>query len=97
MPLKTSYGYEFFKLKITKVIPIFKSGDDTQFTHYRPISLLPVISKVLEKIIYNQLCGFCKEHSLFYESQSGFRTERSTELAAVELIDRLPWTTMQYQ
>ena len=82
------------KLKIAKVIPIFKKGDSTQFTNYRPISLLPVISKVLEKIIYSlykQLyCFFFKkEHDLLYESQYGFRNEHSTELAAMELIDRL--------
>ena len=46
------------KLKIAKVIPIFKKGDSTQFTNYRPISILPVISKVLEKIIYKQLYWF---------------------------------------
>ena len=55
----------------------------------RPISILPVISKVLEKIIYKQLYCFFKEHDLLYESQYGFRTEHSTELAAMELIDRL--------
>ena len=77
------------KLKIAKVIPIFKKGDSTQFTNYRPISLLPVISKVLEKIIYKQLYCFFKEHDLLYESQYGFRTEHSTELAAMELINRL--------
>ena len=77
------------KLKIAKVIPIFKKGDSTQFTNYRPISLLPVISKVLQKIIYKQLYCFFKEHDLLYESQYGFRTEHSTELAAMELIDRL--------
>ena len=53
---------------------------------------MPVISEVLEKIIYKQLYCFFKEHDLLYESQYGFRTEHSTELAAMELIDRLTLT-----
>ncbi|KAI0212247.1 hypothetical protein LSAT2_002846, partial [Lamellibrachia satsuma] len=46
------------KLKIAKVIPIFKNDDPTLFKNYRPISLLPTISKVLEKIIHNQLSAY---------------------------------------
>ena len=65
------------KLKIAKVIKKFKKGDSTQFANYRPISLLPVISKVLEKNNIQAYCFF-KEHDLLYESQYGFRTEHST-------------------
>ncbi len=43
------------KLKMAKIISIFKKDDETQFTNYRPISLLPTISKIFEKIIFKQL------------------------------------------
>ena len=43
------------KLKLAKVIPIYKSGEKSLFTHYRQISLLPVVYKIIEKIIYNEL------------------------------------------
>ncbi len=46
------------KLKIAKIIPIFKKDDETQFTNYRPISLLPTISKIFERVIFEQLYKF---------------------------------------
>ena len=46
------------QLKIAKVVPIFKSGDDTLFTYYRPISLLPSTSKIVERVIFNQLYAY---------------------------------------
>ena len=49
------------KLKIAKVIPIYKKGDPQLFENYRPISLLPTISKVLEKIIHKQLSSYFDE------------------------------------
>jgi hypothetical protein len=77
------------KLKIAKVNPIYKKDDNTKFTNYRPISLLPAISKIFEKVIYNQLYAFFQNESLFYSSQYGFRKKHSTELAALEIVDRL--------
>ena len=80
------------KLKIAKVIPIYKKDDETIFSNYRPISILPAISKIIEKVVYNQIYSFFTQHKLFNESQYGFRTNHSTELAALELVDRINYT-----
>ena len=77
------------KLKIAKVVPIYKKGENTQLCNYRPISLLPAISKVIEKIMYSQLDNFFKTQRHLYDNQYGFRTEHSTEFAALELADRV--------
>ncbi len=53
------------KLKIAKITPIFKKDDQTLFTNYRPISLLPAFSKVFEKVIFKQLHQFFIDKKLF--------------------------------
>ena len=77
------------KLKIAKVLPLYKKDDNSLLDNYRPISLLPAISKVFEKVVYNQLYEFFVSKKLFYASQHGFRKLHSTETAAMELTDRL--------
>ena len=77
------------KLKIAKVVPIFKKGDCALTNNYRQISLLPVISKVIEKIIYTQLSLYFESNKLFSDSQYGFRPNHSTEQATLELTDRI--------
>lgn len=77
------------KLKIAKVIPLYKKGDHNIIGNYRPISLLPSISKVFEKIVYNQLYSYFSENDLFYDGQYGFRNNHSTELASIDFIDRI--------
>ena len=57
--------------------------------NYRPVSLLTSISKVFEKVVYNQLYKYFKDNKLFYESQYGFRDKHSTELASLEFVDRV--------
>ena len=47
-------------MKIAKIIPLFKTGDDSEFTNYRPVSLLPQFSKILEKMFNNRLDNFIK-------------------------------------
>ena len=74
---------------MAKILPIYKKDDESLFSNYRPISILPAISKVIEKVIYNQLYSFFSQHKLLNESQYGFRAEHSTEYAALELVDRL--------
>ena len=60
-------------LKIARVIPLFKSGDQNDITNYRPISLLPVISKIFEKLIHSRLLSFLDKHNVIYNKQFGFR------------------------
>ena len=77
------------KLKIAKVIPIYKKGDPQLFENYRPISLLPTISKILEKIKHKQLSSYFDEYGIFFPNQYGFRHKHSTEYASLEMIDRI--------
>ena len=73
-------------LKTAKVIPIFKSGDNTVLNNYRPISILPAISKVLEKLVCNRLVGFLQENDKLYKHQYGFRSKHSTTHPVLQLI-----------
>ncbi len=66
------------QMKIAKVIPIFKKGNAQLFTNYRPISILPAFSKLLEKIVYSRLYQFINTNDIFYEHQYGFRKKHST-------------------
>lgn len=61
------------KLKIAKVIPLYKKNDETVFSNYRPISLLPAISKIFEKVLFIQIYDYFQEKKLFYRAQYGFR------------------------
>ena len=63
------------------VVPIFKSGDRDQVSNYRPISILPVLSKVLEKVVTEQLVEHLEANQLLYPEQFGFRHKHSTESA----------------
>ncbi len=71
-------------LKIANVTPIFKKDDETIFSNYRPILLLPVISKLFEKVIFSQTYDFFQKEKLFHDSQYDFRNKHSTELAALD-------------
>ena len=77
------------KLKLAKVQPLFKKGDTTLLDNYRPISILPSLSKVFEKVVYKQLYDYFVSNHLFYTSQHGFKTLHSTETAALEFIDKI--------
>ena len=77
------------KLKIAKVLPVFKKDDVTLMDNYRLISLLTSISKLFEKVVFTQLYDYLHKNQLFYSSQYGFRKLHSTEFAALELTDRI--------
>lgn len=66
------------KLKIAEIIPIHKQGSEFSFQNYRPISLLPVFSKILEKIIAHKLVQFMECQNVLFHHQYGFRKNHST-------------------
>ena len=59
--------------KLSKVIPLFKKGDSSLLVNYRPISLLPTISKVFERVIHDQMYEYFNQFNLLSEQQYGFR------------------------
>lgn len=73
------------KLKKSKICPIFKKGQRSQPESYRPISLIPVIGKLFEVLVHDQVSTFFEHSNLFSSSQFGFRRGRST----VDVIDGL--------
>lgn len=76
-------------LKLARVIPLFKSGDSSMFTNYRPISVLPCFSKVLEKLVYSRIKKHLDESNILYSHQYGFREKRSTEMALSQLVHKI--------
>ena len=76
-------------LKIGKVTAIFKNGDVENCDNYRPICVLSCFSKILEKIMYSRICSFLNVNNILSNSHHGFRSRRSTETAAAELVNFL--------
>ena len=76
-------------LKVAKITPIYKTGDKTLLNNYRPISVLSVFSKILEKIFYTRLIKHLNSYKILNESQYGFRQNRSTAMALIDLVDHI--------
>ena len=75
--------------KVGKLKPIFKKGKKTDPSIYKLISLLPLISKVLERVIHDQTSAFLKGNNLLCNYQSGFRTNHSANLCLSFLTDKI--------
>ena len=75
------------KWKEAKVSPLHKNGPHDDVNNYLPISILPVLSKVLEKHVHDCLSAYLKEYNLLHKTQSGFRSQHSCETALVQMID----------
>ena len=76
-------------LKTAKVVPIHKSGDKSVCSNYRPISLLPNVGKIFEKILKSRIVDFLDQNSVFTDQQFGFRNKRSAVDAIATVIDSL--------
>ena len=87
--LSLSNGIVPNDLKIAKVIPIFKTGDRTQFNNYRPISILPAFSKIIEKVVAKKLITFLESSKQLYQHQYGFRPRHSTIHPIINLLNQI--------
>lgn len=74
-------------LKSARVVPLFKKSDKTEVGNYRPVSILSIISKVFERVVYDQLETYLDERKLLYNLQSGFRPRFSTDTCLIHLTD----------
>ena len=75
--------------KIAKVKPLFKEGNDLDPSNYRPISLLPVVGKIFERVIYNRMNQYLTKYQILQNCQFGFRSKRSTIDALITLIEEV--------
>ena len=76
-------------LKYSEIKPIYKKEDKTLITNYRPISLLPLFSKIFEKFIYKRLYYHLTLNNILVKGQFGFRCNSSTEIAIYTLINNI--------
>ena len=73
--------------KMAKVTPLFKKGSKSDMNNYRPISVLPIATKILERAVHAQLYGYLNENGLICENQSGFRSSHSTKTSLLNVVD----------
>ena len=76
------------KLKIARVTSPFKAGDSANISNYRPISVLPCSSKILDQIMYNRLSKYLTRLNILYSKQLGFQTGHSTEHGIIKLANQ---------
>ena len=77
--------------KRTKIIPLYNAGQHNKLDNYRPISVIPAVSKIIEKIVHQQLFDYLEDNNLLEDDQYGFRCCRSTEMATTLFIDKIKY------
>ena len=75
--------------KKAKVSPIYKPGSTTELENYHPISVLPIVSKIMEHDVHRQLHEFLDETKLLFKHRFAFQKKQMTELAAIALLDQV--------
>ena len=76
-------------MKIARVKPLFKKNSPLDVGNYRPVSILSIVSKILERSVHLQLSNFLSENNLLFEFQSGFRDKYSTDTCLIHLLDHI--------
>jgi len=79
-------------LKISKVIAIHKGESTEDLNNYRPISLLSIFDKIIEKLMHKRLCSFLDEHNILFKNQFGFRKNNSTSFALIQITEKIKET-----
>ena len=77
------------ELKIARVVPVHKSGDINCPTNYRPISILPLLSKIFETALKNRMVKYLEERNIISDAQHGYRTGRSTVTALTNTVEKI--------
>ena len=77
------------RFKLARVIRVFKKGSQVSLSNYRPISLLSVFNKLLEKLVFNRFSNYLEKRELIYSKQFGFRSRHSTVHAVLSIIDKV--------
>ena len=83
-------------MKIAKVIPLFKSGDNNIYKNYRPVSILPSFSKILEKAVYNRFTDYLTKLNILNKNQYGFRQNHSTAMAILVFVEKIRQILFRY-
>ena len=76
-------------LKICKVVPIHKGESTQELNNYRPISLLSIFNKIIEKLMHKQLYNFLNTHDILFKNQFGFRQNNSTTFALIQINEKI--------
>ena len=85
--LSLEHGVFPEKCKISRTVPVFKAGQPTNLSNYRPISCLPVLSKIIEKVVAMQLFNYVDSNNILYNLQFGFQPGKSTVHPLIHLVD----------
>ena len=75
--------------KVARVVPVFKGGDPTEFSDYRPVSVLPVLSQLFERVLKVRLVEFLESHGVITPGQYGFRSGHSTSMAILDMVEKV--------
>ena len=87
--LSISTGTVPDRFKIARVLAVYKKESHMNLSNYRPISLLSVFNRILERLIYRRLINYTDKNNLLYNRQFGFRAKHSTFLAILSITDKI--------
>ena len=89
MNLSLAQGIVPLEHKIAKVMPLFINDNKKYVSNSKPVPVLLLLSKILERLMYNRILAFINKHDILYRYQFGFRQHYSTNLALITLVDKI--------